>query len=136
MLHVRDSTMRYVRAYPTERKKPLPPELKEAIRVRLAELGQSHRWLEDRIGVSRGMVTKMLGPTQNTSALVDRVCAALDIEPPGAEVRSDDELELLAKYRALRQIDRARAAAIVETATAMARNADDDDKKSAKVLAN
>lgn len=48
------------RAYPSGRKKLLSDEFKERVRKRLAELNHDHRWLEEQIGASRGMVTKML----------------------------------------------------------------------------
>ena len=88
------------RAYPSEKKRQLTAEWKKRVRARLAELDKDHRWLEGRIGASRGMVTKMLAASQNTSSLVDRVCAALDLTPP-LETRGDDEEILVTAYRSL-----------------------------------
>ena len=99
--HVAENTMCAMKPYPPERKRPLSDEWKQRVRDRLAEMGRDHRWLEAQIGASRGMVTKMLRPSQNTSALVDRVCEALEIAPPMSEVRSEDEQELVTLYRSM-----------------------------------
>ncbi len=67
------------RAYPTGRKRLLSEEFKERVRKRLSELEHDHRWLEEQIGASRGMVTKMLKPQQNTSG------RALPVPSPTAD---------------------------------------------------
>jgi hypothetical protein len=72
---------------------------KEAARRRLEELGKDHRWLESQIGAGRGMVTRMLGSQQNTSALVDAVCRALAIPGPMVEASGPEEERLLELLR-------------------------------------
>lgn len=91
--------------YPKGPKKQVTAEWKERVRARLVELGHDHRWLEAHIKgpqgrpVSRGMVTKLLGSTQSTSALVDAICDVLGLMPPMAEVSDPDEFTLLEGYR-------------------------------------
>ncbi len=87
------------RAYPSGRKRLLSAEFKDRVRRRLSEIGHDHRWLEEQIDASRGMVTKMLAPAQNTSALVDRVCVALGIDPPVVEVQDEAEQRLVDAFR-------------------------------------
>lgn len=81
------------------RKRLLTDEFKQRVRQKLDALDKDHRWLEGEIGASRGMVTKMLNPRQNTSALVDPVCRALGIDPPVAEIQGADEQKLVDAYR-------------------------------------
>ena len=95
------------RAYPTGRKQLLSAEFKERVRRRLSELGRDHRWLVEQIGASCGMVTKMLAPSQNTSALVGKVCAALGIEPPTTEVHDEAEQRLVETFRKMSPDQRA-----------------------------
>lgn len=94
------------RAYPKERKRQLSDEWKQRVRDRLAQLGHDHRWLESEIGSSRGMVTKMLAPRQNTSSLVDKVCAALSLEPPVTDA-TPEELRLVEGFRKMSADQRA-----------------------------
>ncbi len=94
------------RAYPKERKRQLSDEWKQRVRDRLAQLGHDHRWLEAEIGASRGMVTKMLAPRQNTSSLVDKVCVALSLEPPVTDA-TPEELRLVQGFRKMTADQRA-----------------------------
>lgn len=87
------------KTYPRGPKKQLTPEWKAAVRARLSELGQDHRWLERQIKAGRGMVTRMLSDEQNTSALVDRVCEVLNVPKPMSEVESPEELVLVEAWR-------------------------------------
>ena len=93
--------------YPLGPKKQATTEWKERVRARLTELGHDHRWLEAQLigrdggGASRGMVTKLLGGKQNTSALVDLICEVLDLDPPVAELNDPDEFRLLEGFRRL-----------------------------------
>lgn len=74
---------------------------KDLVRAKLKELGQDHRWLEDRIGASRAMVTHMLADAQQSSSLAYAVCEALGIPPPVAVVDGVDEHEALDLFRRL-----------------------------------
>lgn len=85
--------------YPKGQKKQLTPEWKVLVRERLSSLGHDHRWLEAQLGVGRGMVTRMLSDEQNTSALVDQVCAALAIPPPLAVAGTAEEIRMVEGYR-------------------------------------
>lgn len=76
----------------------MTPRWKQTVRDRLDEMGKDHRWLEAQLGAGRGMVTRMLGDRQNTSALVDRVCSVLGISGPVAiplSVAEDEVFDLL-----------------------------------------
>ena len=86
------------REYPKGRKRQLSDEWKARVRERLTELGRDHRWLEAQIGASSGSISRMLSG-QNTSALMEPVCEALGIDPPVAEVQSEDELRLVEAFR-------------------------------------
>lgn len=85
--------------YPKGPKKQLTTEWKGAVRRRLSTMGHDHRWLEAELGVGRGMVTRMLSAGQNTSALVDQVCALLEIPPPMAVVGTPEEVRMVEGYR-------------------------------------
>lgn len=87
--------------YPKGPKKQLTTAWKVAVRARLAALGRDHRWLEQQIRAGRGMVTRMLSDGQNTSALVDQVCSALEIPPPMAVLGTADEIALVEGFRRL-----------------------------------
>ena len=87
------------RQYPKGPKKQLTPEWKALVRARLSLLGHDHRWLEAQLGVGRGMVTRMLSDGQNTSALVDQVCAKLEIPPPMAVTGTAEEVRMVEGYR-------------------------------------
>jgi hypothetical protein len=85
------------RAYPKGAKREMTADWKARARERLAEMGKSADWLDSELKVTRGMVRKMLGPRQNTSALVDDVCRILEIAPP--VLRTENAEEQLAMER-------------------------------------
>ena len=109
---VRSNQPTHRRPYPTEVKREMTAEWKQLAIDKLRELGKNHRWLEAEIGASRGSVTKMLGPDQNTSALVDRVCAALGIPAPTTATDATEQ-ELIARYREASPSARAAAVAVL-----------------------
>jgi transcriptional regulator with XRE-family HTH domain len=57
-------------------------EWKQLVVATLKARGMTKADLADTLGVSRGAITQMLGPTQPSSVLVPKVCKALGIPAP------------------------------------------------------
>ena len=88
------------RAYPEGPKRQMTTAWKSLVRAKLAELNQSEMWLEQRLGRGKGTISRMLNEG-NTSSLVEPICEILGIPEPLSEIRTADELQLLAKFRTL-----------------------------------
>ncbi len=111
--------------YPQGRAQQLTEEWKNLVRRKLTELGKDHRWLEDQIGTGRASVTKMLGADQQTFKKVADVCRVLSIPPPFAALESDDERELVARFRRASPREKRHILATLEMLTASDREEKD-----------
>lgn len=103
------------RAYPEGRKIQMTSAWKERVKARLVELGKDQLWLEAELKCGKGMVSRLLNSSQQTSKLVEPICRALDIAPPMVEAESDDELEFLEGYRDLQPDEREHLRGIVQS---------------------
>lgn len=63
-------------------------EWKDDVLAELAKRGHNKAWLAEKLGVRRGMVTKLFARNPDgtmritASALVPQICAVLDMRPP------------------------------------------------------
>lgn len=94
------------REYVKGRKRQITDEWKSRVKKRLIDLGRDYRWLEHQVGASSGAISRML-TAQNTSALMEPVCRALEIDPPITEVQNDDEERLVEGFRKMSPAQRA-----------------------------
>ena len=101
------------RAYPDGLKRQMTPAWKDLVRARLGALGRSEMWLEQQLSRGKGTISRMLNEG-NTSSLVDPICEILSIPEPLAEVRTADELEMLATFRRLSPAEQAHILGILK----------------------
>lgn len=84
--------------YASGRKDQMTPEWKNLLRLKLDEERMSLTTLEKRVGAASGALSRILGPDQNTSLYVAKICKALDLPMPGSE--SAEEEMFLSLFRA------------------------------------